>query len=131
MPIHHPVAPAASRRAVELVAPNRTVTLSVSPACAREQLAITEITDLRPDAREQHDLYIPDGWRRIPLEAGRAPMTVDVDPHQEPPAEALNALEHSVLDGGIAWSGGVNPLRRPDRGFPVFELAELHRSLLA
>ncbi len=95
-----------------------TVTLSVSPACARGQLAITEIADLRPDARQQHDLYIPDGWRRIPLEPGREPMTVDVDPHQEPPAEALDALEHSVLDGEIAWSCGGNPLRRPDRGSP-------------
>jgi hypothetical protein len=129
--IHHPVVPAASCRAAELVAPKRTVTLSVSPACARWQLAITEIADLRPDACQQHDLYIPDGWRRIPLEPGRAPMTVDVDPHQEPPAEALYALEHSVLDGVVAWSYGVDPLRRPDRGFLVFELAELHLSLLA
>ncbi len=105
--------------------------LSVSPARARGQLAIAEIADLRPDVRQQDDLYTPDGWRRIPLEAGRAPMTVDVDPQQELLAEAFNALEHSVLDGGIAWSRGVNPLRRPNRGFPVFELAELHPSPLA
>jgi hypothetical protein len=58
----------------------RLATPSVSRARTRGQFATAEITDSHSDARQEHELHVPDDWRRLPLEVGRASMTLDVDP---------------------------------------------------
>ena len=83
-----------------------------------------------PDTRKQRDLDIPDGWRRVPLHAGRAPAAVDRDLQQQPVAHPLKALQHAFLGhcGRVAWPRGFHPLGRPDHRRPgsLLEIAELH-----
>ncbi len=107
------------------------VTLSMSAACPGGQLTISEGADLSPDTRKQHGLDFPHGWRRVPLQAGRAPTTVDGDLQQQPVAQALNTLQHSLLGrcGCLVWPAGLNPPGRPPRRLAgsEFEIAELQR----
>ncbi len=96
------------------------VTLSMSAACPGGQLTISEGADLSPDTRKQQGLDFPHGWRRVPLQAGRAPTTVDGDLQQQPVAQALNTLQHFLLGrcGCLVWPAGLNPPGRPPRRFP-------------